>query len=48
MGWAGETIVPQGPGPLADLLLAADWLHVGKGTVQGMGMPCIVVFTPAL
>ena len=48
MAWAGEMILPQGPGPLADLLLAADWLHVGKSIVQGMGMLCIAVFAPAL
>ncbi len=36
-GVAGELILPAGPGVLADVLLAARWLHVGKGTVMGMG-----------
>jgi hypothetical protein len=40
-GVAGELTLPQGPGPLADLLLAAEWLHLGKGTVHGMGQVCV-------
>jgi hypothetical protein len=36
-GVSGELVLPEGPGPLADLLLAAQWVHLGKGTVLGMG-----------
>jgi hypothetical protein len=36
-GIAGELVLPEGPGPLTDLLLAAQWLHVGKSTVMGLG-----------
>ncbi len=36
-GVAGELFLPEGPGLLADVLLAARWLHVGKSTVMGMG-----------
>ncbi len=36
-GVTGELELPAGPGPLADLLAAAQWLHVGKGTVMGLG-----------
>ncbi|MFO0881806.1 MAG: CRISPR system precrRNA processing endoribonuclease RAMP protein Cas6 [Gemmataceae bacterium] len=47
-GMVGELTLPQGPGPLADLLLAATWLHVGKSTVQGLGMLSIVGEPPML
>lgn len=40
-GVAGELVLPQGPGPLASLLLAAAWTHVGKGTVMGLGQPLL-------
>jgi hypothetical protein len=36
-GVAGHLRLPEGPGPLADLLAAAAWLHLGKGTVMGLG-----------
>jgi hypothetical protein len=36
-GVAGELDLPAGPGPFIDLLSAARWLHVGKGTVMGLG-----------
>ena len=36
-GVAGELYLPSGPGPLAPLLAAACWLHLGKGTVMGLG-----------
>jgi hypothetical protein len=36
-GVAGELFLSEGPGLLADLLLAAQWLHVGKSTVMGLG-----------
>jgi hypothetical protein len=36
-GVAGELELPAGPGELWPLLAAAQWLHVGKGTVVGMG-----------
>jgi CRISPR-associated endoribonuclease Cas6 len=36
-GVVGGLTLPAGPGPLADLLTAATWLHLGKGTVMGLG-----------
>jgi len=36
-GVAGELTLPDGAGPLAPLLAAAQWLHVGKGTTVGLG-----------
>jgi hypothetical protein len=36
-GVAGELLLPEGAGELVDLLAAACWLHLGKGTVMGMG-----------
>ena len=36
-GVTGEVDLPEGPGTLVDLLAAAMWLHVGKGTVMGLG-----------
>jgi hypothetical protein len=36
-GVAGELYLGSGPGPLASLLAAACWLHLGKGTVMGLG-----------
>jgi hypothetical protein len=36
-GVAGELYLPRGAGLLADLLAAATWLHLGKGTVMGLG-----------
>ena len=36
-GVAGFLDLPQGPGALWPLLAALTWLHVGKGTVVGMG-----------
>ncbi len=36
-GVSGHFQLPEGPGPLWPLLLAASWLHVGKGTVMGLG-----------
>lgn len=36
-GVSGELELPAGPGPLAPLLAAAQWLHLGKGTVFGLG-----------
>jgi hypothetical protein len=41
-GVVGELRLPAGPGPLAGLLLAAQWLGIGKGTVMGMGQLEIV------
>jgi hypothetical protein len=40
-GVVGELTLLEGPGPLADLLCAATWLHLGKSTVQGMGLMTI-------
>lgn len=36
-GVAGALDLPAGPGPLAPLLAAACWLHLGKGTIMGLG-----------
>lgn len=36
-GITGSISLPQGPGPLWPLLAAAQWSHLGKGTVFGMG-----------
>lgn len=36
-GVAGWLDLPRGPGELAPLLAAARWLHIGKGTVLGLG-----------
>ena len=36
-GVAGSLILPDGPGSLWPLLAAAQWTHVGKGCVMGMG-----------
>jgi len=36
-GVAGHLDLPEGPGPLAPLLAAAEWLHLGKATVMGLG-----------
>lgn len=36
-GVVGGFVLPEGPGPFWPLLAAAQWLHVGKGTVYGLG-----------
>lgn len=36
-GVTGVMDLPQGPGPLWPLLAASAWLHLGKGTVFGLG-----------
>ena len=36
-GVSGSLLLPKGPGPLAALLAASSWLHLGKGTVMGLG-----------
>lgn len=36
-GVSGHLDLPKGPGPLRTLLSATQWLHLGKGTVLGMG-----------
>ncbi len=36
-GVTGCLDLPQGPGELWPLLAAATWLHLGKGTVMGLG-----------
>lgn len=33
----GGIDLPGGPGPLMPLLAAAWWLHIGKGTIMGLG-----------
>lgn len=41
-GVAGELHLPAGPGFLVDLLAALPWIHLGKGTVMGMGQLVIL------
>lgn len=36
-GVSGWLDLPQGPGDLWPILAAAQWLHIGKGAVMGMG-----------
>jgi hypothetical protein len=36
-GVVGTLDLPDGPGPLSPLVAAAQWLHLGKGTVMGLG-----------
>ncbi len=36
-GVSGWLDLPAGPGPLWPLLAAAQWLHIGKSTVIGLG-----------
>ncbi|MBI5758605.1 MAG: CRISPR system precrRNA processing endoribonuclease RAMP protein Cas6 [Planctomycetales bacterium] len=36
-GVSGAIDLPEGPGELWPLLAAAQWLHIGKGTVMGLG-----------
>ena len=36
-GVTGSLALPVGPGPLSPLLAAAAWIHIGKGTVMGLG-----------
>ena len=36
-GVSGSLLLPEGPGPLATLLAACRWLHLGKGSVMGLG-----------
>ena len=45
-GVAGELPLPSGPGPLADLLSAAAWLHLGKGTIVGLGQLTVRLIDP--
>jgi hypothetical protein len=40
-GVTGSLELPVGPGELAPLLAAARWLHLGKGTVMGLGQMAI-------
>lgn len=36
-GVSGWLELPRGPGPLWPILASAQWLHLGKGTVMGLG-----------
>ncbi len=36
-GVAGRLELPEGVGPLLPLLAALEWIHIGKGTVFGLG-----------
>jgi hypothetical protein len=40
-GVAGSIDLPRGPGDLWPLLAAATWVHVGKGTIVGLGQVAI-------
>ncbi len=40
-GVIGSLRLPRGPGPLWPLLAAAQWIHLGKGTVHGLGQVII-------
>jgi hypothetical protein len=40
-GVTGYLDLPDGPGQLWPLLAASQWLHIGKGTVAGMGQVMI-------
>ncbi len=44
-GVSGWLDLPAGPGPLWPLLAAAQWLHIGKSTVIGLGQ-LQITFTP--
>ncbi len=46
-GVAGALALPAGPGPLSPLLAAAAWIHIGKGTVMGLGQLKITARDPA-
>ncbi len=41
-GVIGSLVLSQGPGELWPLLAAARWLHLGKGTIMGMGKVDVV------
>ncbi len=41
-GVSGSLPFPSGLSPLTPLLLASEWLHLGKGTVMGLGQVRIV------
>ncbi len=36
-GVCGSLLLPEGPSNLWPLLAAASWLHIGKGTIMGLG-----------
>ncbi len=36
-GVSGSLLLPEGPSILWPLLAAANWLHIGKGTIMGLG-----------
>ncbi len=40
-GVAGSLELPEGAGPLLPLLAALQWIHIGKGTVFGLGQPIV-------
>ncbi len=46
-GVVGGLDLPDGPGELWPLFNAARWLHLGGGTVVGMGQPLIQPLKPA-
>ena len=45
-GVTGSLVLPYGPGEMWPLLTALRWLHVGKGTVFGMGQLDLVDLMP--
>ena len=39
----GALALPHGPGPLWPLVVAVSWIHLGKGTVFGLGQMLIAL-----
>ncbi|MBI3090672.1 MAG: CRISPR system precrRNA processing endoribonuclease RAMP protein Cas6 [Candidatus Tectomicrobia bacterium] len=46
-GVTGHLDLPEGPGDLWPLLAAAQWLHLGKGAVVGLGQLVVEPLEPA-
>ena len=44
-GVSGELDLPSGPGPVGELLAAAQWLHLGKATTVGLGQLSVEALT---
>ncbi len=45
-GVRGSLLLPQGPADLWPLLAAAQWLHIGKSTIEGLGRMLIEPASP--
>ena len=46
-GVTGRLVLPDGAGPLRPLLAACQWIHIGKGTVFGLGKLGLALERPA-